>query len=203
MTLRKVPTLPTWLLHRCVAGNLKDALLGDLLEEYQAGRTPAWYWRETLVALFVAIRRHARGLFSRGGAQSIAALGAQALLFVWIVSLSEQYRQHCNTLPALLSGAIIPVLCAGVALIAIAAVAWLSPLHRHLRMNARSGLVRLSAAVFAAIGLSGGALTWAGTASCSRSPPVCSSFPVVHSCERRGEESPRGRPSVAHSVHLP
>jgi hypothetical protein len=203
MTFRKVPTLATWLLNRCVSGNRREALLGDLFEEFQAGRTPGWYWRETLVALFVSIRRHARGLFSCGGAQSILALTAQALLFVWIVTLPEQYRQHCTTLPTLLSGPIIAILCAGVVLIAIAVVVWLSPLRRHIRINARSGLVRLSVAVFAAIGLSGGALTWASTASCSMSPSVCPSSSVVNSCERRGGESPQGRPSIAHSAHLP
>jgi hypothetical protein len=203
MTVRKVTALPTWLLNRCVSGNRREALLGDLFEEYQAGRTPGWYWRETLVALFVSIRRHARRLFSYGGTQSILALTAQALLFVWFVTLSEQYRQHCTTAPDLLSGPIIPILCAGVVLIAIAVVVWLSPLGLHVRMNTRSGLVRLSVAVFAAIGLSGGALTWASTASCSRSPSACSSSSVVKTCERRGEESPRGRPSTAHSAHLP
>lgn len=190
MTIRKAPALPTWLLNRFVSGNRREALLGDIFEEYQAGRTAGWYWRETLVALFVSIRRHALGLFSCRGAQPILALTAQSLLVVWIVTLAEQYRQHCATLPTLLSGLIIPTLCAGVVLIAIAVVVWLSPLRRHIRMNARSGLVRLSVAVFAAIGLSGGALTWASTASCSVGPSVCSSSSVVDSCARRGGEGP-------------
>lgn len=193
MTIRKVPALPTWLLGRFVSGNRREALLGDLFEEYQSGRTAGWYWWETLVALSFSIRRYARGLFSCRGAQPILALTAQALLFFWIVTLSEQYRQHCTTLAALLSGPIIPILCAGVVLIAITVVTWLSPLPRHVRTSARSGLVRLSVAVFAAIGLSGGALSWASTASCSVGPSVCSSSSVINSCA----------PSIAHSAHSP
>ncbi len=189
MTIRKVPALPTWLLHRFVSGNRREALLGDLFEEYQAGRTAGWYWRETLVALVVSIRRQARGLFSCRGTQSILALTAQALLFVWIVTTSEQYRQHCAALPALLSSPIIPTLFAGTVLIAIAVVVWLSPLRRHIRINARSRLVRLSVAAFAAIGLSGGALTWASTASCPMSVSFCSSSSGVKSCARRSAES--------------
>ena len=184
MTIRKVPGLPTWLLNRFVSGNRREALLGDLFEEYQAGRTAGWYWRETLVALFVSIWRHARGLCSFRSAVSILVLTAQPFVLVWIFTFSEQNRQHCASLPALLSGPIIPILCAGVALIAIALVVWLSLLRRHIRVCARSGLVRLSVAVFATIGLSGGALTWAGTASCSMGPSVCSSFSVVNSCVR-------------------
>lgn len=203
MTIRKVPTFPTWLLKRFASGNRREALLGDLFEEYQAGRTAGWYWWETLVALFFSIRWHARGLFSCRGAQPVLALTAQALLFVWIVTLSEQYRQHCAPSPTLLSDPIIPILRADVVLIAIAVVAWLSPLRHHIRISARSGLVRLSVAVFAAIGLSGGALTWASTASCSMGPPVCSSSSVVNSCARRGGERPERRSSIAHSAHLP
>jgi hypothetical protein len=203
MTIRKVPALPTWLLNQFVSGNRKEALLGDLFEEYQAGRTAGWYWWETLVALFFSIRRHASGLFSCRGAQPILALTAQALLFVWIVTISEQYRQQCATSPTLLSGPIIPILSAGVVLVAIAVVAWLSPLRRHIRIGARSGLVRLSVAVFAAIGLSGGALTWASTASCTMDQSVCSSSSVVNSCARHDGESPERRPSIAHSAHLP
>lgn len=201
MTIRKVPSLPTWLLNRLVSSNLREALLGDLFEEYQAGRTAGWYWRETLAALAVSIRRQGRGLLSHRGAQSVLALSAQALLFVWIVALSEQYRQRCNAPATLFSGAIIPTLCAGVVLIAIAAVS-LSPLRRQFRMTARSGLVRLSIAVFAAIGLSGGALTWASTASCSMGPPVCSSSPIGNSCAHRGEDPPERTPA-AHSAHFP
>lgn len=182
MTIRKVPTLPTWLLNRFVSGNRREALLGDLFEEYQAGRTAGWYWWETFVALFVSIRRQACGLFSCRGAQSILALTTQAVLFIWIVTLSEEYRQHCATLPTLLSGLIVPTLCADVVLIAIAVVVWLSPLRRHIRINPRSGLLRLSVAVFAAIGLSGGALTWASTAFCSVDPSGCSSSSAVRSC---------------------
>lgn len=203
MTIRKVPTLPTWLLNRFVSGSRREALLGDLFEEYQAGRTAGWYWREALIALVVSFRRQARGLFSLRGSQAILACTAQAVLFVWVVTLAEQYRQHCAALPALLGSPIVPTLYAGVALIAIAVAVWLSPLRRQIRINARSGLVRLSVAAFAAIGLSGGALTWASTASCPMSPSFCSFSSGVDSCVRRGTESPHGHTTVAHPAHSP
>lgn len=187
MTTREVPALATWLLSQFVSGKQRDSLLGDLFEEYQAGRTAGWYWRETLVALFVSMQRGAHRLCSCRGAQSIAVLLTQCLVFAGIVLLSEEYRQRCPTPPALWSGSIVLMLSAGMAQIAIALVARLSPPRRHVRATPRSRLVRLSVAVFAAIGFSGGALTWASTALCSMDPPVCASSPVVHSCARRGE----------------
>lgn len=203
MTIRKVPTLPTWLLNRFVSGNRKEALLGDLIEEYQTGRTAGWYWRETLMVLVVSLRRQAGALFSFRATQALLACTAQVLLFVWVITLSEQYRQHCAALPSLLGSPIGPALCAGVALIAIALAVWLSPLRRHIRINARSGLVRLSVTAFAAIGLSGGALTWASTASCPMSPTFCSSSAGVDSCVHRGAEGPHRHTTIAHAAHSP
>jgi hypothetical protein len=201
MTIRKVPALPSWLLNRYVSPNQKEALLGDLHEEYQAGRTPAWYWRETLVALCLSIRQHVGGLLVRTGAQFIPVLTAQSICFVWSYILSEQYRQHCATSPAASDGPLIATVCAAVVPIAIAATVWRGPQRRHVRINARAGLLRLSVALLAAIGIGGGALTWAGTASCSRSPSVCSSSAVVNSCQRRSQDAPQGRPSPAHAAH--
>ncbi|HEV3037422.1 MAG TPA: hypothetical protein VHA33_06515 [Candidatus Angelobacter sp.] len=45
------PALATWLLdHFCAVAN-KDALAGDLLEQYQQGRPAAWYWRQVMTAI--------------------------------------------------------------------------------------------------------------------------------------------------------
>jgi hypothetical protein len=163
---RQVPALPTWLLRRCVSRGQREALLGDLFEEYQAGRSPGWYWRETLIALLLSIRRDACRLFFHRGAQFILALVAQSLLilYVWVAALAQPFRQHCPAWPIPLSGSTVPLLGAAMAQIAIVLAVWLGAPRRPL--NPRSRLFRLAVAAFAAIGLGGGALTWAGTASC-------------------------------------
>ena len=99
MTMREEPTLAVWLLKHFVAKERRESLLGDLFEEFQAGRTSCWYWRETLAALFISMRRGAREVFSWCGAQVVLGLIAQSLV-VWAVLLSEQYREHCPNLPA-------------------------------------------------------------------------------------------------------
>jgi hypothetical protein len=42
------PIVATWVLTRF--GNGNEVLAGDLVEEYQRGRTAAWYWRQVLGA---------------------------------------------------------------------------------------------------------------------------------------------------------
>lgn len=121
MTLRAVPALPSWLLKQFVPVKKREALLGDLFEEYQAGRTAGWYWRETTIALLVSIRLpHASRLLSCGAVQSILALVAQSLLVVWTVILAEQYRQHCITSSLLSSDSDALMLCAVIAQTALA-----------------------------------------------------------------------------------
>jgi hypothetical protein len=47
------PRLARWLLKHFGPAYRRESLLGDLLEEYQEGRTPAWYWRQTGAALLI------------------------------------------------------------------------------------------------------------------------------------------------------
>ena len=45
------PTLALWLLRHACPGNHRQALAGDLVEQYSAGRSPAWFWKQVLVAM--------------------------------------------------------------------------------------------------------------------------------------------------------
>lgn len=201
MRPRQVPAIPTWLLSRFVTCERGNALLGDLFEEYQAGRTTGWYWRETLAALLVSVQSYGRRLLSYGDIQLLAALIAPTLLFAGMVILSEEYRQHCPASPVLLSGSAVLTLCAGVPAIAIAFVLGFSPLRRGWLVNPRPVLVSLSVAVFAAIGFGGSALAWASAASCSMRPAVCSSSPARDSCGPRGSDGPEAQTSKKHPAH--
>jgi hypothetical protein len=48
------PRLATALLNRFAAN---DPLAGDIQEEYRAGRSVVWYWRQTLMAVVIALLR--------------------------------------------------------------------------------------------------------------------------------------------------
>jgi hypothetical protein len=90
---RKPPALATWLLHRFRLPETNPPLAGDLLEEFRSGRSRAWYWHQTLVAIATHLCHNART--SRGRLTSIlAAWLFQAMLVytLWHFHLPPQVR---------------------------------------------------------------------------------------------------------------
>jgi hypothetical protein len=167
MSLRQPPRLAARLLERCLTGKRSESLLGDLLEEYQTGRTPGWYWREALAALLLLARREARELCSRAAALLVPALIGQWALLVGLMVLLEPYREGCPPPPAALSGAITLLTGAGLAEVAISLMLWLRSLLRPLQATRRPAILRLALLALVTVGFGGGALSWAGTSSCS------------------------------------
>lgn len=54
------PVLATWLYERLASSPTRDALAGDLVEQYAAGRSRAWFWRQVLTAIIVDVATHLR-----------------------------------------------------------------------------------------------------------------------------------------------
>ena len=54
------PSLPTKLLELLVPQRTSEALLGDLIEQYESGRSRRWYWRQVILALVISAGREAR-----------------------------------------------------------------------------------------------------------------------------------------------
>lgn len=54
------PRLATWLLQRWGSGPQCESLVGDLIEQYQHGRSRAWYRRQVLTAIAVGAFRDIR-----------------------------------------------------------------------------------------------------------------------------------------------
>jgi len=54
------PALATKLLESLVPLRTSEALLGDLIEQYQSGRSRSWYWRQVILALVISAGREAR-----------------------------------------------------------------------------------------------------------------------------------------------
>src|SRR5690349_19900744 len=74
MTSRTPPKLATKLL-RSAAAN-EPALVGDLLERFQSGQSPWWYWRQVIAVVGCASRRELRA----SGSWSAAAITMAVLV---------------------------------------------------------------------------------------------------------------------------
>jgi hypothetical protein len=78
MRTSQPPRLATWLLHRWGSGPQRESLVGDLLEQYQCGRSSAWYWRQALTTIVI------------GGASDFRDhlwLGVRAIVMGWVIYL--------------------------------------------------------------------------------------------------------------------
>jgi hypothetical protein len=89
MYRREPPSRATWILEHLAAGEQDEALTGDLIEEFRAGRSSLWYWRQVLAACFVS---WSSGLSARVPALCFALLWS-TLAPVWYVLLDLSARQ--------------------------------------------------------------------------------------------------------------
>jgi len=60
MTPKHPPRLARWVLEHLTTSEQKDALSGDLLEEFRGGRSSGWYWRQVATAVIVSLTRTLR-----------------------------------------------------------------------------------------------------------------------------------------------
>jgi hypothetical protein len=85
MKRSKPPALATWLLEHAWFSTTDGVIAGDLLEEFNRGRSAAWYWRQVLVAIVVGCASevgHHRGL------------AARAILITWAANYSILMLGH-------------------------------------------------------------------------------------------------------------
>src|SRR5271168_1239724 len=60
MMRNEPPSLATWLLEHLLPGHQDEALAGDLLEDFHAGRSQGWYWRQVFAACATGWLRYFR-----------------------------------------------------------------------------------------------------------------------------------------------
>jgi hypothetical protein len=57
MNRNEPPPVATWLLEHLTTADRNEALAGDLLEEFRAGRSSGWYWRQIINATAIGWTR--------------------------------------------------------------------------------------------------------------------------------------------------
>jgi hypothetical protein len=81
MRSSKPPALATWVLEHLTLGDRKEALTGDLLEEFHRRRSVVWYWRQVLAAILMSFSSELRG-------QWVAVSAQLAFAAVWTYALT-------------------------------------------------------------------------------------------------------------------
>ncbi len=109
MKCRPAPRAATWLLERLGNGSRFEPLIGDLLEQFEEGRSRLWYWRQATGAFAThalgALRAHAPSFIAAilvgCVLSSLWQLGCSLAFQSVYVDLAE-VKQHPWTLEALL-----------------------------------------------------------------------------------------------------
>jgi hypothetical protein len=82
--MRLPPAVPTWLAQRLVSNH---ALLGDLVEQFESGRSTLWYWRQVLLAIVAVFSQDIRAHKLLATRAVLTAL-ATWYCFWWLYDLS-------------------------------------------------------------------------------------------------------------------
>ena len=89
MTRPAPPRLASWVLERFAFGPQRESLVGDIVEQYQQGRSSMWYQRQTLAAVFIGSVTRVRA-HPRRALRALVLAATVPLLFVtavWLVML--------------------------------------------------------------------------------------------------------------------
>src|SRR5579863_8147149 len=158
MSQRVPPKLASWLLKRCGSPIHGESLEGDLFEQYQEGRSRAWYWGQVTAVIWIAGGRLVRALPWNGTARVLSRELAGAAAGLAVLVIADRARRT-HSFAELLSPNFLCALTVLVAVAAVGLLAWIFAARRQ-RRAAISALML----AFGVIALSAGAVTWASAA---------------------------------------
>jgi hypothetical protein len=159
MMERAPPKIALWLLGQGGSPYHGDALAGDLIEQYQRGRSRAWLWRQVGAAILLARWRFVGALPWAAVGRLLSYLLAEIAAVLAIVVVVDHER-HAQSLAGQMSPTFIGIL---LGLIAIACSGLLAAVRPGGRVLGRAASKALLLA-FGVIALGVGTLTWALTA---------------------------------------
>jgi hypothetical protein len=174
---RSPPRLALWLLKTCASPYQRDALMGDLIEQYREGRNRAWCWKQVAAAILLARARAIRAApWGRAGKVTAHLLAETAAVLAVVVIVDQARRAHSAA--GMMSRAFVSTLAV---LLAVALLGFLvSTRPRKPGRHHAAGNVLLL--TFGLIALGVGTISWAGTLmrtdtvrgnSCELSARVC------------------------------
>jgi hypothetical protein len=171
MIERVPPKLALWLLKSWGSPYHRESLAGDLIEQYQEGRSRAWCWRQVAVAILAARARSVRAMPWAAMCRMPSRLFAEVAAVLALTVIADQARRT-HTLAHVLSESFIATVAA---LITMAMVGFLVSTRVGKRKRTPAAVNALML-VFGVIALGLGTITWADTLRGGVDPvPTCSS----------------------------
>jgi hypothetical protein len=158
MTKRSPPRLATWILMHIASDYRQDSFIGDLIEQFEHGKTRAWYWAQVLAAFGVASAKLLRTTLPASATGSMLRVAGETLAvtgLVWLACEMRRMNEPPNFVP--------PALMTAIALLCLAASACFSASIGFAPCTKIKTAIRRLLAALAVITLSTATLTWAGT----------------------------------------
>ena len=94
------PRVAAWLFDRLASGPNREALMGDVVEQFRKGRSASWYWRQVICSILAATGRDVSGhklLALRAVTVGLVsmwmfwALASVPLRIIWVLSNGGLY----------------------------------------------------------------------------------------------------------------
>jgi hypothetical protein len=158
MSKRAPPKFASWLLKYWGPPYHSESLAGDLIEQYQEGRSRAWYWGQVITAILIAQARFIRALPWAATVRVLAHLLAETAAVLALAVIVDQARRT-HSVSEMMNKTFLDTL---IALIAVALIGFRVSLRSNKRIQTRAVLSALMLA-FGVIALGVGTLTWADT----------------------------------------
>jgi hypothetical protein len=158
MIERVPPALPSWLLEHWGSPYHGESLAGDLIEQYQEGRSCGWYWKQVIAAILIARWRFIRAMPWTTAARALYRCLAEAAAVLALTVVVDRARRTYS-LAEMMNHTFIGIL---VALIAVALIGFLAS-NRTDKRKQRHAVLSALVLTFGVIALGVGTLTWADT----------------------------------------
>ena len=158
MMQREPPALALWLLKQWGSPYHRESLTGDLIEQFQEGRTRAWCWGQVAAAILIARWRFVRTMPWTATGRAVSRLIAESAAMLAVVVIVAQTRRT-PALAGMMNHTFISVL---IVLIAVASTGFLVSVRPNKRKQSHAAIKALML-TFGVIALGVGTLTWADT----------------------------------------
>jgi hypothetical protein len=180
MIRREPPKWALWVLEHWGSGYHGESLSGDLFEQYQQGRSPAWYWGQVVAAVLIARGRFIRTTFWRRARRLLARVVAETAAVLAVCAVAD-HQHRAGSLFGAMTPTFLAVLLSLIAVASAGLVAW-------IRLGARGRVAGSITALLMAMGviaLGAGTVTWAAAArtDASRSAASRSSATGSDACQ--------------------